>query len=40
MVEELRNKLHKKVDALDVNQLNNNLDLIQEVLKDGVKIYG
>ena len=40
MVEELRTKLHKKVDALDINQLNNNMELVQEVLKTGVKIYG
>ncbi len=40
MVEELRTKLRKKVDALDINQLKNNMDLVQEVLKTGVKIYG
>ena len=40
MVEELRTELKKKVDALDINQLNNNMDLVQEVLKTGVKIYG
>jgi len=40
MVEELRTALKKKVDALDINQLNNNLDLVNEILKDGVKIYG
>lgn len=40
MVEDLRTKLKKQVDALDVNQLNNNLDLVQEILKTGVKIYG
>lgn len=40
MVEEIRTELHKKVDVLDVNQLKDNLELIQEILKDGVKIYG
>lgn len=40
LVEELRVALHKKVDALDVNQLNNNADLVKEILKYGVKIYG
>ena len=40
MVEELRTELKKKVDALDINQLNNNMDLVQEVLKTGIKIYG
>lgn len=40
LVEELRTSLHKKIDALDINQLNNNSNLINEILKDGVKIYG
>lgn len=40
MVEELRTTLNKKVDALDINQLNNNMELVQEILKTGVKIYG
>ena len=40
LVEELRTALHKKVDVLDINQLKNNMELIQEILKDGIKIYG
>lgn len=40
LVEELRVALHKKVDVLDINQLNNNTDLVKEILRDGVKIYG
>lgn len=40
LIEELRVALHKKVDGLDINQLNNNFDLAKEILKDGVKIYG
>lgn len=40
LIEELRNSLHKKIDALDINQLNENFDLVQEILKDGIKIYG
>ena len=40
MVEELRTTLNKKVDALDINQLNDNMELVQEILKTGVKIYG
>ena len=40
LVEEIRTALHKKVDVLDVNQLNNNMELTQEILKDGIKIYG
>ena len=40
LVEELRAVLHKKVDVLDINQLKENLELTEEILKDGVKIYG
>lgn len=40
IVEELRENLNKKVDLLDVNQLNDNQTLILEILKDGIKIYG
>ena len=40
LVEELRLNLHKKVDVLDFNQLNGNMELTKEILKDGIKIYG
>jgi len=40
LVELLRENLKKKVDLLDVAQLNNNPVLLQEILRDGVKIYG
>ncbi len=40
LVERLRQGLHKKVDALDLKQLVNNEELLNEVLRDGVKIYG
>ena len=40
MVETLREKLCKKVDALHQSQLNNNVVLMKEILKDGIKIYG
>lgn len=40
LVEEIRTALHKKVDVLDVNQLKDNLELTEEILKDGIKIYG
>ena len=39
LVEELREALHKKVDLLDVKQLLNNEELLNEVLKEGIKIY-
>ncbi|MCI5774119.1 MAG: helix-turn-helix domain-containing protein [Erysipelotrichaceae bacterium] len=40
MVEELRSVLHKRVDILDVKQLVNNATLLEDILKDGIKIYG
>ena len=40
LVEELREGLKKKVDVLDQKQLMNNFDLTNEILKDGIKIYG
>lgn len=40
LVERLREELHKQVDLLNVNQLTNNQLLINEILKDGIKIYG
>lgn len=40
MVETLREKLCKKVDALHQSQLNNNVSLTKEILKDGIKVYG
>ena len=40
LVELLREQLHKKVDLLDSRQLLNNQPLLDEILKDGIKIYG
>jgi len=40
LIETLRENLKKKVDLLDIAQLNNNPALVQEILKDGIKIYG
>lgn len=40
LVESLREALQKKVDVLNHEQLNNNPELINEILKDGIKIYG
>ena len=39
MIEALRNALHKKVDLLDLKQLNNNGTLLDEILRDGIKVY-
>ena len=40
LVEELRQKLKTNVDVLDKNQIVNNFELTNEILKDGIKIYG
>ena len=40
LIELLRERLKKKIDLLDISQLNNNPVLMQEILKDGIKIYG
>jgi predicted nucleotidyltransferase/DNA-binding XRE family transcriptional regulator len=39
-VEKIKNTLQKKVDVLDINQLKENMDLLNEILRDGIKIYG
>lgn len=40
LVEKLRLALHKKVDVLNLDQLKDNLELTNEVLRDGIRIYG
>lgn len=40
LVETIREALQKKVDVLNREQLNDNPELINEILKDGIKIYG
>ena len=40
LMESLREGLGKKVDMLSIEQLVGNPELINEILKDGVKIYG
>ncbi|MBQ9699025.1 MAG: helix-turn-helix domain-containing protein [Lachnospiraceae bacterium] len=40
LVEEIRTALRKKVDVLDMNQLKENIELTEEIFKDGIKIYG
>ena len=39
IAERLRVALNKKVDLLDLKQLNNNPELLDEILKDGIKVY-
>lgn len=40
LIETLRERLNKKVDVLNREQLNDNSELVNEILKDGIKIYG
>lgn len=40
LVEALRESLRKNVDVLNREQLKDNPELINEILKDGIKIYG
>jgi len=39
LTERLRERLHKKIDLLDLRQLSGNQELLNEVLKDGIRIY-
>ena len=39
-IEDLRQTLHKKVDLIRSSELKNNIDLMNEILKGGIKIYG
>ena len=38
--EDIRNLLHKKIDLIRFSNLKDNLDLINEIMKDGIKLYG
>ena len=40
ITESLREALHKQVDLLEVQQLSDNREMIDEILKYGVRIYG
>ncbi|QMS84380.1 nucleotidyltransferase domain-containing protein [Candidatus Xianfuyuplasma coldseepsis] len=40
LVEELREQLKKKVEVIPVSSLEGNVELLNEILKDGIKIYG
>lgn len=40
LIEELREGLRKNVDVLNQKQISNNFELTNEILKDGIKIYG
>ena len=40
LTEAIRNVLHKKIDLVRFDTLKDNLELIVEIMKDGIKIYG
>ena len=40
LIDELRIGLKKQVDLISIYQLNNNSELLSNVLKEGIKIYG
>lgn len=40
LAETLRESLHKNIDLLNVDQLLNNKELLNNILKEGIKIYG
>lgn len=38
--EDIRTILHKKIDLIRFDTLKDNLELVNEIMKDGIKIYG
>lgn len=40
LVEEIREALHKKIDLINYRDLKENGRIVNEVLKDGIKVYG
>ena len=40
LIEELRERLNKKIDLLTLNSLSNNSAMLVEIIRDGIKIYG
>lgn len=40
LIEKIRLCLHKKIDLIRSCELNNNIDLVNEILRDGIKVYG
>ena len=40
LAESLRIVLNKKVDLIRLSDLSNNVGLVSEIMKDGIKIYG
>ena len=40
LIEDLRQELRKKVEVITLSSLEDNHELLHEILKDGIKIYG
>lgn len=40
LAESIRNILHKKIDLIRLDTLKDNSELIHEIMKEGIKIYG
>lgn len=40
LIEDFRQELKKKVEVITLSSLENNQELLHEILKDGIKIYG
>lgn len=39
LIEDLREALHKQVDLIEAKRIHQNPELLQEILRDGIKIY-
>ena len=37
--ESIRDVLHKRIDLIRFSTLNDNLELVKEIMKDGIRIY-
>lgn len=40
LIEKIRETLHKKIDLIRSSELSNNIELVNEIMKEGIKIYG
>ena len=40
LIERIRQTLHKKIDLIRSNELSNNINLVNEIMRDGIKVYG
>ena len=40
LLEKIRTLLNKRIDLIRISDISGNIDLITEIMKDGIKIYG